>query len=84
MRYPRKIKAPDTIGDTAWLMGETGWTLDKVCRLARQGEIPGAFKVFKGVKGGKAEPWSFRKSVTREWLRRIETPLKPELAKAPA
>jgi hypothetical protein len=57
------------IGDVQWLAKLTGWTSDKIARLARQKVIPGAFQAVPGTRGAT---WSFRKSRTIAWLESLE------------
>ena len=56
-------------GDINWLNRESGYTNDKIARLARLGLIPGARQAQPGVQGS---PWSFRKAKTLRWLRELE------------
>jgi len=57
------------IGDVAWLKSITGWSHDKIARLCRMREIPGAFKALPKQKGCT---WNFRKAKTLSWLERLE------------
>ena len=59
------LSQPDPIGDTPWLRSLTGWSHDKINRLAKTGKIPGAFRPGRGY-------WSFRKSKTLQWLESLE------------
>jgi hypothetical protein len=65
-------KAPPSeagIGDTTWLMSQTGWTHDKVARLCRTGRVQGAFQSQPNTKGSL---WYFRKTTTLAWLGSLE------------
>jgi hypothetical protein len=53
----------------AWFERLTGWSHDKVSRLARQGRIPGAIKITPGARG---ENWTFKKSSVLKWLDGLE------------
>jgi hypothetical protein len=56
------------IGDVAWLVSITGWSHDKVSRLARLKVIKGAFKAEPGKKGST---WNFHKAKTLAWLKSL-------------
>jgi hypothetical protein len=57
------------IGDTPWMMSVSGWTKQKIWRLAREGIIKGAFQAQAGIQGSA---WNFRKEKTLRWLRSLE------------
>jgi len=63
------LKTESAIGDMAWLMGQTGWTHDKISRLARIRQIPGAFQAQPRTRGSE---WNFRKAKTLAWLESLE------------
>ena len=65
------------IGDMSWMIGTTGWSHDKVARLARRGIIPGAFKALPGQRGDRR---SFRKAKTLAWLNSLENASRAEVA----
>jgi hypothetical protein len=69
MKLQDQLKTDAPIGDTNWLMGETGWTHDKIARLCRLKAIPGSFQALKSTRGSK---WHFRKAKTLEWLQGLE------------
>jgi hypothetical protein len=52
------------IGDMDWFHRLTGWSHDKISRLARQKAIPGAFKALPS----KGSVWCFRKAKVIAWL----------------
>ncbi|HYY27807.1 MAG TPA: hypothetical protein VE860_07685 [Chthoniobacterales bacterium] len=52
------------IGDTKWMMELTGWSRDRICRLARQPLIPGAFQIRPGYQGSR---WEFNKARVLQW-----------------
>jgi hypothetical protein len=63
-----RIEEP-IFGDMKWLVGLTGWTHDKIARLARRRLIPGAFKAQPGLRG---DHWTFRKTKVLAWLNGLE------------
>jgi hypothetical protein len=66
MRVMQKTQSNEGLfGDINWLISITGWSHDKIARLARQRIIKGAFKAIPGSRGCA---WNFRKSRTMEWL----------------
>ena len=58
------------VGDMAWMVRESGWTIFKIARLGRLKLIPGAFQAQPGVQGSA---WNFRRAKTLRWLRSLET-----------
>ncbi len=56
------------IGDVQWLCSLTGWSHDKVSRLARLKVIKGAFKAQPKDKGST---WNFHKAQTLAWLKSL-------------
>ena len=55
------------IGDVAWLCDLTGWSHDKVSRLARLKVIKGAFK----AQANRGSTWNFHKVQTLAWLKSL-------------
>lgn len=72
MKQPTLLEDPldkMPIGDVAWVGAQTGWSHDKIARLARLRRIPGAFQAMPGRRGAT---WSFRKEKVLHWLRSLE------------
>jgi hypothetical protein len=65
-----EAQAESRIGDMKWLISQTGWTHDKISRLARIGRIKGAFQAQPRTHGSM---WCFRKAKTLAWLDSLET-----------
>jgi hypothetical protein len=57
------------IGDMEWMIGVTGWSHDKISRLARLRILKGAFQAQPGKRGAV---WHFRKAKTLAWLDSLE------------
>jgi hypothetical protein len=58
------IQEADRYADTDWLCNLTGWSKQKVRRLARQGKIPGAHQA---VPGRQHSQFKFRRSEVLSW-----------------
>jgi hypothetical protein len=69
MSVNSSLQTESGIGDMAWLMGQTGWTHDKISRLARIGRIKGAFQAQPRTRGSM---WYFRKAKVLAWLESLE------------
>jgi hypothetical protein len=58
------IQEADHYANTDWLCNLTGWSEQKVRRLARQGKIPGAHQ---SISGRQRSELKFRRSEVLSW-----------------
>jgi hypothetical protein len=54
-------------GSVEWVEGITGWSNQKICRLCRGKQIPGAFQ----ARRAQGSRWRFKKEITRPFLDRL-------------